>query len=203
MKQLTLITEILLASNNSHKVFEFKKIFPETITIITPNEISLLFEVEETGTTFEENAKIKSEHLFKLSRKPSLADDSGIVVNALNGEPGVYSARFGKKEFNDKDRALYLLEKMKNQNDRSAFYQAVISYTDKNGTKFFSGKVHGLILNDYDEIGKNGFGYDPVFYNETLKKRFSECSIEEKNSVSHRNIAIQEFLKFFNKSNLV
>ena len=194
---MNLITEILLASNNSHKVFEFQKIFPENIKILTPKEIGIHFEVEETGTTFEENAKIKSEHLFKLTNRPSISDDSGLVVNALNGEPGVYSARFGKKNFTDKDRALFLLEKMQNKDDRTAFYQAVISFTDKNGTKFFSGKVHGLIMNNYDEIGKNGFGYDPIFYHEILKKRFSECSIEEKNSVSHRNLAIQEFLKFF------
>lgn len=193
---MNLITEIILASNNSHKVFEFQKIFPEDIKILTPKEIGIQFEVEETGTSFEENAKIKSEHLFKLTNRPSISDDSGIVVNALNGEPGVYSARFGEKEFNDKDRALFLLERMKDKKDRTAFYQAVIAYTDTNGTKFFSGKTHGLIMNDYDLLGKNGFGYDPVFFHESLQKRFSECSIEEKNSVSHRSLAIKKFLEF-------
>jgi XTP/dITP diphosphohydrolase len=196
------LTEILLASNNLHKVFEFQKIFSDKFKIITPNEAKIHFEVEETGTSFEENAKIKSEHLFKLTNKPSIADDSGLVVEALNGEPGVYSARFGKKEFNDKDRALYLLEKMLNQKNRKAYYQVVIAFTNVSGTKFFSGDVHGIIMNDYDEIGKNGFGYDPVFFHEGLNKRFSECTIEEKNSVSHRSIAVQKFLDYSLKTSI-
>ncbi len=186
--------KLLLASNNAHKIKEFLSLFPKSYELISPKEIGIHFEVEETGITFEENAIIKSEHLFQLSKMPSIADDSGIVVEALNGEPGVYSARFGETHFSDKDRALFLLEKMKGKSNRNAYYRAVISYTDSKGTQLFSANCHGQIMEDYDLSG-SGFGYDPIFFQEELGKRFSQVSLEEKNKVSHRSLAIQSFLK--------
>jgi XTP/dITP diphosphohydrolase len=190
--------KLLLATNNKHKLIELQSILGQKIELSNPSQEGILFEVDETGVTFEENAKLKSEHLYKLSNLPSLADDSGIVVEALQGEPGVYSARFGKPEFNDKDRALYLLEKMKDQENRNAHYYCAISFTDSTGTYFFSDVCKGKIEFDYDNTG-NGFGYDPVFTSFELNKRFSQVNLEEKNKVSHRSKALLKFVEFFQK----
>jgi XTP/dITP diphosphohydrolase len=191
------ITKLALASNNQHKIFEFKKILSTGFTLLTPKELGLEFEVEETESTFEGNAKLKSEHLYKISGLPSIADDSGICVSALGGNPGVFSARYGKQGFNDRDRTEFLLENIKGNPDRAAFYYCCIAFTNENGTRFFTGKCEGLLADDYDESG-NGFGYDPIFTYPPLGKRFSQISPEEKNKVSHRGIALREFAKFLN-----
>jgi XTP/dITP diphosphohydrolase len=189
--------KLALASNNPHKIFEFKKILSTGFSLLIPKELKLEFEVEETETTFEGNAKLKSEHLYKISGLPSIADDSGICVNALNGNPGVYSARFGKSGFSDRDRTEFLLENIKGKADRAAYYYCAIAYTDESGTRFFTGKCEGLLAEDYDETG-NGFGYDPIFIYPPINKRFSQISPEEKSKVSHRGIALREFAKFLN-----
>lgn len=190
-------TKLALASNNQHKIFEFKKILTSGFSLLAAKELGIDFEVEETETTFEGNAKLKSEHLFKLSGIPSIADDSGICVSALGGKPGVYSARYGKPGFTDRDRTEFLLSEIKGNSDRKAFYYCCISFTNENGTRFFTGKCEGLLAEDYDESG-NGFGYDPIFIYPPLGKRFSQISPEEKNQVSHRGIALREFAKFLN-----
>lgn len=189
------LSKLALASNNQNKIFEFKKILSDKFSLITPKELGLQFEVEETETTFEGNARLKSEYLYKISSLPSIADDSGICVSALDGKPGVYSARYGKQGFNDRDRTEYLLENIKGNPDRNAYYYCSIAYTDENGTRFFKGKCEGLLAEDYDETG-NGFGYDPIFIYPPLGKRFSQISPEEKNAVSHRGIALRELAKF-------
>ncbi|HMV41501.1 MAG TPA: RdgB/HAM1 family non-canonical purine NTP pyrophosphatase [Leptospiraceae bacterium] len=188
-------TQLALASNNQHKISEFKKILSSGFSLLTPKELGIEFEVEETESTFEGNAKLKSEHLFKISGIPSIADDSGICVSALNGKPGVYSARYGKQGFTDRDRTEFLLSEIKGNPDRNAYYYCCIAFTNKEGTRFFSGKCEGLLADDYDESG-NGFGYDPIFIYPPLNKRFSQISAEEKNKVSHRGIALREFAKF-------
>jgi XTP/dITP diphosphohydrolase len=188
-------TKLALASNNQHKIFEFKKILTTGFSLLTAKELGLDFEVEETESTFEGNARLKSEHLYKISGMPSIADDSGICVSALDGRPGVYSARYGKPGFTDRDRTEFLLEEIKGNPDRDAYYFCCIAFTDGNGTKFFTGKCKGLLAEDYDESG-NGFGYDPIFIYPPLGKRFSQISPEEKSKVSHRGIALREFAKF-------
>ena len=188
-------TKLALASNNQNKIFEFKKILTTGFSLLTPKELGLVFEVEETESTFEGNARLKSEHLYRISRLPSIADDSGICVNALGGKPGVYSARYGKPGFTDRDRTEFILKETKGNPDRAAYYFCCIAYTDASGTKFFTGKCEGLLAEDYDESG-NGFGYDPIFIYPPLAKRFSQISPEEKNKVSHRGIALREFAKF-------
>lgn len=185
-----------LATNNHHKLTELKKLFSGTNhAIYSPKELGISFDVEETGTTFEANAQLKSEHLYSLTNMPSIADDSGICVRALNGEPGVYSARFGGSGLDDKQRTLKLLEMMKGKEDRYCFYYCAISYTTEHGTKFFIGKCEGFIAEDYDETGF-GFGYDPIFYFPTINKRFSQITLEEKNLYSHRAIALKNFFSF-------
>jgi XTP/dITP diphosphohydrolase len=188
--------QFLLATNNSHKIQEMTQILNGLgIEVITPKQIGINIEVEETGTSFEENAALKSEALFKISGKPSIADDSGICVSALGSRPGVYSARYGRPGMSDKERAEFLLEEMKDKEDRSCFYYCAIAFSTATETFFFRGECHGILAQDYLD-GGFGFGYDPVFYFPTIGKRFSEIPAEEKAKYSHRGEAIRKFKEF-------
>lgn len=165
--------------------------------VVTPKTLGINFEPVESESTFVGNSFIKSRELFRLTGLPSFADDSGICVDALSGEPGVYSARFGGLGLTDRERALYLLEKLGENPNRKAYYNCVVSYVDTIHQVSFDGKVEGFITHDYDEIGKYGFGYDPIFYYPNFGKRFSEVPEEEKNKVSHRKKAMELFLEWF------
>ncbi|WP_061221970.1 RdgB/HAM1 family non-canonical purine NTP pyrophosphatase [Leptospira weilii] len=189
--------QIAFATNNQHKVREVGFILSELgIQILTPNDLRISFNVEETGFTFAENALIKARELFRLTKLPSIADDSGICVSALGGEPGIYSARFGGPSLKDEDRALLLLEKMKENSDRRAHYTCVIAYVDETAEQSFEGRCEGIISKEYDRIGMYGFGYDPIFIYPPFQKPFSQVSEAEKNLVSHRRKALEGFLKF-------
>ncbi|WP_061236007.1 RdgB/HAM1 family non-canonical purine NTP pyrophosphatase [Leptospira weilii] len=189
--------QIAFATNNQHKVREVGFILSELgIQILTPNDLRISFNVEETGFTFAQNALIKARELFRLTKLPSIADDSGICVSALGGEPGIYSARFGGPSLKDEDRALLLLEKMKENSDRRAHYTCVIAYVDETTEQSFEGRCEGIISKEYDRIGMYGFGYDPIFIYPPFQKPFSQVSEAEKNSVSHRRKALEGFLKF-------
>lgn len=166
------------------------------IQILTPKDLKVSFNPEETGSTFQENALIKAKELFRLTKIPSIADDSGICISALGNEPGVYSARFGGPELNDEGRALLLLEKLKENQNRNAYYACAIAYVDESTEQSFEGKCEGFISEEYDRIGIYGFGYDPVFIFPQFQKPFSQISETDKNSVSHRKKALDELLKF-------
>lgn len=192
--------EILLASNNKHKVSEFRhSLEPLGFYVYTPADLGIQLNVEETGSTFEENATLKSKKLFELTKKPSLADDSGICVIALDGKPGVYSARFGDSKWTDKERAIYLLNTLDGIEDRSCFYYAALAFTTEKGTQIFKGRCDGIIANDYDEDGIYGFGYDPIFIHHPTLLRFSQIPPEEKFKLSHRGNAIRSFLAYLNQ----
>ncbi|EMS82065.1 RdgB/HAM1 family non-canonical purine NTP pyrophosphatase [Leptospira noguchii] len=189
--------QLALATNNPNKVKEVSSILMELgIQILTPKDLKVSFNPEETGSTFQENALIKAKELFRLTKIPSIADDSGICVSALGNEPGVYSARFGGPELNDEGRALLLLEKLKENQNRNAYYACAIAYVDESTEQSFEGKCEGLISEEYDRIGIYGFGYDPVFIFPQFQKPFSQISETDKNSVSHRKKALDELLKF-------
>jgi XTP/dITP diphosphohydrolase len=189
---------ILIASNNLHKIIELRQLLePYSIPVRTPKELGISLDVVETGKTFEENAKLKVEAFFSIAQIPTIADDSGLEVDALNKEPGVYSARYGKEGFTDNERNLYLLEKIKNVADylRTARFVCVLAfkYDPDSPIRFYQGIAEGKIL--YQPRGKNGFGYDPIFEDIKTKKSFAELTLEEKNQISHRAKALQLFLK--------
>ncbi|EMO83238.1 RdgB/HAM1 family non-canonical purine NTP pyrophosphatase [Leptospira santarosai] len=189
--------QIAFATNNQHKVKEVDSILFELgIQILTPKDLKISFNVEETGSTFTENALIKARELFRLTKLPSIADDSGICVSALGGEPGVYSARFGGPGLKDEDRALLLLEKMKGKSDRRAHYVCVIAFVDETTERIFEGGCEGIISEEYDRVGIYGFGYDPIFIYLPFQKPFSQVPESEKNSVSHRKKALEGLSKF-------
>ena len=188
--------KVVLASKNPHKLVEISKITEKFgIELVLQSELGIDIDVEETGTTFEENSFIKAEAVMKASGLPALADDSGIAVDALNGEPGVYSARYGFDDSLDDWGRLELLLKNTEQvpdGQRQAQFVCVITMvTPDNQVIQARGEIHGELTRQAQ--GENGFGYDPIFYYPPLGKTTAEMSPEEKNRVSHRGNALRVF----------
>lgn len=194
--------KMVLASNNKNKIKEFKQILND-FEFLTLNDIGFLDDIEETGATFFENAKIKAQtvqnylHEKNLSL-PVLSDDSGLCVNSLNGEPGVYSARYSGGHGNNENNRQKLLKNLQGKEDRSAYFECVLVLMYPNGEIISAqGKTSGHITEKYH--GSTEFCYDCIFYSDDLKKTFGEASIEEKNSVSHRSRAIKNLLSAINE----
>lgn len=188
---------LVVASNNKHKIKEFKEII-KNYEILSLNDIGFESDIEENGNTFAENAIIKAKTIHNYIKEKGLnylvaADDSGLCVPSLNNEPGIYSARYSGVHGDTQANRDKLLNKIDGK-DRSAYFICTICLYYPNGEyKIFEGKTFGKITSE--EIGKKDFGYDCVFYSNDLNKTFGEASEEEKNSVSHRGRAISEMLK--------
>lgn len=177
---------IAVASSNDGKIREIREIFSD-VEIITMRELGFEGEIKETGKSFKENALIKAETIARRYNIPTLADDSGLCVDILDGAPGIYSARFSGE--GDKANRRLLLKRMEHVTDRRAYFECAVCLCLPDGKAWFGvGRTHGRILQE--EIGDNGFGYDPLFYSDDLKKSFGLASDEEKNSVSHRYRAL-------------
>ncbi len=188
--------KVVLASKNKHKLEEISKITEKFgIDLVLQSELGIDLDVEETGTTFEENSFLKAEAVMKATGLPALADDSGIAVDALNGEPGVYSARYGFDEsLDDWGRLLLLLKNTEHVPDgqRQAQFVCVITMVTPEGRVIQArGEIHGELTRQ--ARGENGFGYDPIFYYPPLGMTTAELSSEEKNKVSHRANALKLF----------
>ena len=188
--------KVILASKNQHKLTELSAILSQLgFEIALESESGLDIDVEETGTTFEENSFLKADAVMKASGLPVLADDSGLMVDALDGAPGVYSARYGHKA-SDKERTAYLLENMKDvpEERRGAKFVCVITCLFPDGRKIVArGECPGVIARA--PHGENGFGYDPVFYLPELGMTYAELPSEQKNAISHRARALQDFCR--------
>ena len=186
--------KVILASKNQHKLTELSAILSQLgFEIALESEYGLDIDVEETGTTFEENSFLKADAVMKASGLPVLADDSGLMVDALDGAPGVYSARYGHKA-SDKERTAYLLENMKDvpEERRGAKFVCVITCLFPDGRKIVArGECPGVIARA--PHGENGVGYDPVFYLPELGMTYAELPSEQKNAISHRARALQDF----------
>lgn len=195
------MNRLALASGSRHKQKEFQMLLaPLGIEVLLPKDLNLDFGPDETENTFLGNSFIKSKELFRLTGLPSIADDSGISVDALGNAPGVFSARYGYPDFTDRERALFLLKNLGDSPDRRAHYTCSLTYVDNLYEVSFEGRVDGEITFDYDEKNEYGFGYDPIFFYPPLGKRFSEIPEMEKNKVSHRFHAFSKFLEWFNKT---
>ncbi len=186
--------KVVLASKNRHKLVEISRILEKLdIQLVLQSELGVDIDVEETGTTFEENSFLKAEAVMKATGLPALADDSGIAVDALNGEPGIYSARYGFDDtLDDWGRLLLLLKNTENVPDgkRQAQFVCVITLVTPEGKVIQArGEAHGELLRE--AAGQGGFGYDPVFYYPPFGKTFAEVTAEEKNQVSHRAVALK------------
>ena len=188
--------KVVLASKNKHKLEEISKITQKfDMELVLESQLGVDIDVEETGSTFEENSYLKAKAVMKATGLPALADDSGIAVDALNGEPGIYSARYGFDDSLDDWGRLQLLLKNTEQvpdDQRQAKFVCVITLVTPQGQTIQArGEVHGTLLRA--PAGENGFGYDPIFYYPPLGKSLAQVTAEEKNQVSHRANALKVF----------
>lgn len=185
--------KFVLASRNPGKLKEMNEILSHLgIQVCSEEEAGVDVEVEETGTTFEENSLLKARAVMEASGLPAIADDSGLCVDALNGAPGVYSARYGGEGLDDTGRCRLLLENMKGQMPRTAKFVSVITCCFPSGDVLTArGECPGTIA--FAPQGEGGFGYDPVFFVPPLKKTFAQLTAEEKNAISHRGKALEVF----------
>lgn len=188
--------DLIIATNNAHKLSELKAILsPYFGRILSLNEAGINHHTIEDGTTFYENAHKKAIEIAQLSGLPTLADDSGLTVEALGGAPGVYSARFASENATDEENVALLLSKMKDIKfkDRKAAFVCVMSLILPKGEIVGEGKVEGYIT--FEPAGNNGFGYDPVFYIPEYSCTFAQLDAQVKNSISHRGKAAQDLIK--------
>jgi XTP/dITP diphosphohydrolase len=191
------MSKLLLATNNQGKVHEYRSLLQEIpFELVTPAQIGIKLEVEETGSSFEENARLKAVAFARASGLLTLADDSGLEVDILNGEPGVRSHRYAGEDATDEELIKFLLDKLKNVplEKRTAHFRCVIAIAWPDGEVVFcSGRCSGLIT--FTPSGREGFGYDPVFYFPELKQTMAELPLDMKNQVSHRAMAAREARK--------
>ena len=196
--------KVVLASRNPHKLVEIRQITDQFgFELIMQSELGVDIDVEETGSTFEENSFIKAEAVMKATGLPAIADDSGICVDALGGEPGIYSARYGFDDsLDDWGRLQLLLKNTESVPDgqRQAKFVAVITMVTPDGSTIQArGEIHGELLRA--PVGQNGFGYDPIFYYPPMDKSTAEMTPEEKNRVSHRANALNLFYQKLKEAN--
>ena len=183
----------VLATHNPGKLREMGEILKDFgIEVVSPRDLGITVDVEETGTTFAENALLKAKAICKEANLPAIADDSGLCVDALNGAPGVYSARYGGEGLDDKGRYILLLSSLRGAPTRAAHFACAVACTFPNGdTLTAEGRCDGSIA--YAPLGEGGFGYDPVFLLPGTGKTFGQLTQEEKSAVSHRGRALKDF----------
>ena len=195
--------KLVLASKNKKKLVEMQEIlFALGVEVVLQSEVGVDVDVEETGTTFAENSALKARAVCAASGLPAIADDSGLCVDALNGAPGVYSARYGGEGLDDVERYQLLLQNMRGQLDRRCGFVSAICCAFPNGDEVTAmGVCRGTLA--YAPKGDNGFGYDPIFFVPEKKKTFAELTAEEKNEISHRGKALcafkEELERYLNK----
>lgn len=193
------IMEILLATHNEHKKDEIQQILGNSFQVKSLTDYQIFDEIEENGTTFHENALIKAKYCFEQTGKPSVGDDSGLVIPALDGRPGIFSARYaGAHDFEANiNKVLHEMERIE---DRRAYFITVMCLVDENGENYFEGRVYGSIT--HAKKGEKGFGYDPIFVPDDYSLSFAEMKAEEKNKISHRREAVNKFLDFLKNHKL-
>ena len=189
--------KLIVASKNKGKIAEVKKILQGLYEIVPMEEIGITVDIEETGDTFEENAKIKARYVFEQTGMAALSDDSGLCVDALGGAPGVYSARYTGEHGSDADNNALLLKNLEGVKNRTARFVSAVALVSAKGEWVATGKVEGEIL--HAPQGENGFGYDPLFYCTEIGKPFGIASAEEKNAVSHRSRALHALVDLLKK----
>ena len=184
--------QLVFATHNAHKLTEVKQLVPAHIELLSLTDIGCTDEIEETGTTLEENAMIKAKYVYDNYGYSCFADDSGLEIDAINGEPGVYSARYAGPERDNEANIRKVWEQLKDKPSTAAQFRTVIAVCMNKKEWLCEGKVRGHML--FEKRGSLGFGYDPIFVPEGYSQTFAELGNEVKNKISHRAIATQEFL---------
>lgn len=188
--------KLLFATSNQNKADEIQKLLPNNFQIITLNDINLKEEIPETSTTIEGNALQKTEFIIKYFQIDCFSDDTGLEIESLNGEPGVYSARYAGEDKNSENNIDLVLKKMHGVTNRKARFKTVISLSIKGKMHLFEGIVEGIIR--ISKKGNSGFGYDSIFEPENCGRTFAEMTMEEKNELSHRGRAFEKMISFLN-----
>lgn len=189
--------KLLFASSNEHKIAEIKAILPHGLQLISLKEIQFHDEIPETADTIAENAIQKATFLADKMHIPCFADDTGLVIPSLNGEPGVYSARYAGSQRDAQDNMDLVLEKLKDQSDRKAYFTTVIALYINHKVHLFEGRINGTIITE--KRGSNGFGYDPIFVPEGSEKTFAEMTSDEKNGMSHRGRSLAKMTEYLKR----
>lgn len=188
---------LVFATHNENKLTEVRLLMPKHITILSLNDIGCVESIPETGETLEENAVLKANHITEHYGYPCFADDTGLLVDALDGAPGVYSARYAGEDCHADRNMDKLLYALRENNERSAHFKTIIALNLKNETLLFKGIVQGEITNT--KQGKGGFGYDPIFRPLGYDLTFAELPVSKKNEISHRGKAIRQLTAFLGK----
>ena len=188
--------KLVFATNNLHKLKEVQEMLSNSIEVLSLKDIGCFEDIEETESTLEGNAKLKADYITEKYGFDCFADDTGLEVEALDGDPGVYSARYAGEHGNAEKNMEKLLNELQNKSSRKAKFRTIIALNLRNKQYLFEGICEGEILNE--KSGVKGFGYDPIFKPKNASCSFAEMNSEEKNIISHRGIAIQELVQFLN-----
>lgn len=189
--------DLIFATANQNKLIEINKIIPNNVNIISFEDLKFDEEVPENENTIKENAIFKAKYIYNKFNTNVFSDDTGLEVEILNGEPGVYSARYAGDACNSQDNINKLLNKLENKKNRNAKFKTVIALILDNKIHTFEGIVEGKILKN--QVGNNGFGYDSIFSPLGYNKSFAELSLKEKNLISHRSLAIKKMINFISQ----
>jgi XTP/dITP diphosphohydrolase len=189
--------KLVFASNNKNKIQEIQQLVPNSIQILSLEEIGCTEDIPETADTIEGNAILKANYVTEKYGYNCFADDTGLEVETLNGAPGVYSARYAGEQKDANDNMDKLLLELKDKTNRKANFKTVIALNLNGKQNLFTGIINGKIIEE--KIGTNGFGYDPIFVAEGYNKTFAELTMEEKSTISHRGIAVKQLLTFLQK----
>lgn len=190
--------KLVFASNNLNKIKEIQLLVPNSIEIVSLKDIGCSEDIQETAETIEGNAILKANYVTEKYGFNCFADDSGLEIDALNGEPGVYSARYAGEPKDDSKNIDKVLENLKNKTNKKANFKTVICLNIDGKQHLFTGIVNGKIIEN--RVGDNGFGYDPIFVTDGYSKTFAELSMEEKAAISHRGKAVKQLVDFLQKS---
>ncbi len=190
--------KLVFASNNTNKIKEIQQLIPASIEVVSLQDIGCTEDIPETADTIEGNAILKANYVTEKYGFNCFADDSGLEVEALDGAPGVYSARYAGEPKNDDNNMDKLILALKNEPNKKANFKTVICLNINGKQHLFSGIVNGEIIDT--KIGENGFGYDPIFIADGFTKTFAELTMEEKSSISHRGIAVKQLVNFLNSA---
>ena len=189
--------QLVFASNNPNKIKEIQQLLPKSIQILSLEDIGCYEEIPETAETIEGNAILKANYITSNYGYDCFADDTGLEVDALNGAPGVYSARYAGEQKDANDNMDKLLLELKDKSNRKANFKTVICLNLNGTQQLFTGIINGKIIDE--KIGTNGFGYDPIFTAEGHQKTFAQLTLEEKAQISHRGIAVAQLIAFLSK----
>ncbi len=190
------MTSLVFATNNTHKLDEVRAMLQPEYSIVSLAELGCYDDIPETADTLEGNALLKAQYIFNKYGVDCFADDTGLEIDTLNGEPGVYSARYAGEACNAQSNMDKVLHLMENKTDRKARFRTTVALIQKGEVHYFEGKVEGIIA--LAPQGEKGFGYDPIFIPDGYDMSFAQLSADKKNEISHRGLAVKKLVEYLN-----